>query len=211
MMFKTILSIAMGLILCGCDQLGSPKSPPPDSMANEAQTTQPEESNLSCNSDQQKDSLRKVKNLIFVIGDGMGPQQIGLLYLYAHHPPKSIYKTRRGATTLEEIMNRGEIGISLVEPTDSLVVDSAASATQLASGKMSRPEMIGSTSSGDVAKTILEVAQERGLATGLITNTRMTHATPAAFAAHITHRSLENEIAVELLRGSPVIPFLPSS
>ena len=44
-----------------------------------------------------------------------------------------------------------------------------------------------------------ELAQKLGKVTGLVSDTRLTHATPAAFAAHQPHRSLENEIAVDML------------
>lgn len=48
---------------------------------------------------------------------------------------------------------------------------------------------------------MLELAKKQGKATGLITDTRVTHATPAGFAAHVAHRSSEYEIAEQMIEG----------
>lgn len=139
----------------------------------------------------------KVKNVILVIGDGMGPQQLGLLLSYARQAPNGVLKQR--TTSLDRMMNEGRLGISLTYPNNALVVDSAASATQLATGKFAGSEMIGVDKNGNKQETIIDKAKRLGKATGLISDTRITHATPAAFAAHETHRSLENNIAEDLL------------
>jgi len=52
---------------------------------------------------------------------------------------------------------------------------------------------------GENLTTILEMAEDSGLSTGLITTTRITHATPAAFYAHVDNRDNESEIADQLL------------
>ena len=70
----------------------------------------------------------QVKNLILLIGDGMGPQQMGLLTAYANQAPHSIYTDRE--TALEEAMDRGVIGLIRTSPPGVLVTDSAAAATQ---------------------------------------------------------------------------------
>lgn len=64
--------------------------------------------------------------------------------------------------------------------------------------------MIGLDAQGNVVKTILEKAKEQGKATGLVSDTRITHATPAAFAAHQPHRSLEPLIAEQLISSGSV-------
>ncbi|MBI4356284.1 MAG: alkaline phosphatase [Gammaproteobacteria bacterium] len=139
-----------------------------------------------------------VKNIILLIGDGMGPQQIGFLVQYAHNAPNSIYQGRQ--TSLEKMMREGRTILSLTHPAHALVVDSACSATQLATGVFSGSEMIGLDADGNPVETILERAEKLGKSTGLVSDTRITHATPAAFATHQAHRSSENEIAEELLR-----------
>ncbi len=140
----------------------------------------------------------QLKNLILLIGDGMGPQQIGLLQTYAKLAPNSIYKGR--LTAIESLFNHGQTGLSLTHPEDKIVVDSACSATQLATGHISGSEMIGLDAQGRAVRTILEQAKSQGRKVGLVSDTRITHATPAAFAAHQPHRSLETEIAAQMLQ-----------
>jgi alkaline phosphatase len=142
----------------------------------------------------------RIKNVIIMIGDGMGPQQVGLLVTYAHHAPHSVYRSSRGKTALERIMEEGTLGYSRIEPAGALVTDSGASSTQMASGEWAGAQMIGLDQHGNVVKTILEIAQDMGKSTGLVTDAAITGATPASFAAHQTHRSKKDEIAVDLLQ-----------
>ncbi|MDX1301273.1 alkaline phosphatase [Photobacterium sp.] len=139
----------------------------------------------------------EIKNVILMIGDGMGPQQVGLLETYANNAPHSIYKGK--TTALYKLAEEGVIGSSLTHPEDAIVVDSACSATMLATGIYTASEVIGINPNGDHVETVLEKAKRLGKATGLVSDTRLTHATPAAFAAHQPHRSLENEIASDML------------
>lgn len=140
-----------------------------------------------------------VKNIIIFIGDGMGPQAVGLLNAYAKLAEESVYRPDR-TTTLERVMDSGTLGMVVHESAGTLVTDSAASATQMASGKRALPETIGIDIDGKPVETILDRAKKLGKSTGLVSDTRLTHATPAAFAAHRTHRSQENDIAADLLQ-----------
>ncbi|WP_462163658.1 alkaline phosphatase [Pseudoalteromonas xiamenensis] len=144
----------------------------------------------------------KIKNVILMIGDGMGPQQVGLLQEYTKRAPQSIYHGQDSA--IVKLANLGVVGMSLHGPADRLVVDSACSATQLATGEPAGNEMIGLNRQGMAVHTILEKAKAKGKATGLVSDTRITHATPAAFAAHQIHRSKENDIALEMLTNGQV-------
>ena len=139
----------------------------------------------------------KVKNVIMIIGDGMGPQQVGLLLSYARQAPHSVIANR--ITALDRMMEQGKLGISMTYTTDMLVTDSAASGTQLATGQFAGAEMLGLDKDGNAQENIIEKARRMGKATGLVSDTRITHATPAAFAAHQTHRSQENSIPEDLL------------
>lgn len=139
----------------------------------------------------------KVRNLILFIGDGMGPQQVGFLDLYARRAPGSPYTS--GPPAMLRLANQGRAGLSATDPARELVVDSACSATQLALGLPSLSEVIGLDEHGDPRPTILQRAESAGLMTGLVSDTRLTHATPASFAAHQPHRSMEDEIAVQML------------
>jgi alkaline phosphatase len=145
---------------------------------------------LSCTTaDTVKPETGNVKNVIMIIGDGMGPQQVGLLLSYARQAPHSVIANR--ITALDRMMEQGRLGISLTYTADTLVTDSAASATQLSTGKFAGAEMLGLNKDGDPQENIIEKAKRMGKSTGLVSDTRITHATPAAFAAHQTHRSQE--------------------
>lgn len=149
--------------------------------------------------------VTKVNNVILMIGDGMGAQQVGLLEEYASRAKYSTYQGDK--TAISKVAEAGRVGLSLTAPygqSGHLVVDSACSATQLATGVASGSEMIGLDQNGNKVQSILEKAKARGKATGLVSDTRITHATPAAFAAHQSHRSFENEIAVELIESGSV-------
>lgn len=147
----------------------------------------------------------KVKNIILVIGDGMGPQQVGLLLSYARQAPHSVITNR--ITAFDRMMDQGRLGISLTYTANTLVTDSAASATQLATGKFAGAEMLGLDVHGNVQENIIEKAKRMGKATGLVSDTRITHATPAAFAAHQTHRGQENSIPEDLLATEADVMF----
>lgn len=139
----------------------------------------------------------ELRNIILLIGDGMGPQQLGLLESYVNRAPSDPYQGR--PTALSRLANEGRMLLSDTGPHNALVADSACSATQLAIGLPSGSEMIGLDADGNRAQTILQRAKALGKATGLVTDTRITHATPAAFASHQPHRSYENEIAADLI------------
>ncbi|MGR9051146.1 MAG: alkaline phosphatase [Gammaproteobacteria bacterium] len=146
-----------------------------------------------------------IKNVVLIIGDGMGPQQVGLLLSYARQAPHGVLPSR--TTAFDRLLERGRLGLSLTHADGTLVTDSAASATQLATGFSAGSEMIGLDRNGDARESIVEKAARLGKATGLVSDTRITHATPAAFAAHQSHRSMENEIAEDLLRAGPDVLF----
>jgi alkaline phosphatase len=143
----------------------------------------------------------RIRNVIFMIGDGMGFPALGLLDSYAKYAASSPYKAAGAKTALEELADTGVIGFASHEAANVLVTDSAASATQISSGQAAGSEMIGADAQGNPVETILEKAKKMGKATGLVSDTRLTHATPAAFAAHQSRRSKENEIAVDMLNN----------
>jgi len=121
------------------------------------------------------------RNVILFIGDGFGATQVSLGIQYAR-----LVEQRQ--LNIDSIMQDGNTGYSLTLPFGNIVTDSAAAATQIATGRLARNDMLGMDPEGYPMETILEWAHNRGLATGLVTNMRITHATPAAFAAHQSSR-----------------------
>lgn len=140
---------------------------------------------------------KQPKNIILLIGDGMGPAPMGLLESYARFAPKSIYQGQD--TAIQQLSSSGKTLYSLTSPHAAIVTDSACSATQLAIGEACGSEMIGLNHQGRRVESIAEKAKRLGKSAGLVSDTRITHATPAAFAAHQAHRRMEAEIAVDLI------------
>ncbi len=141
------------------------------------------------------------KSVIFLIGDGMGPQQVSMLYYFAKYASQSVVKS--DAFSFEKIAKEGSLAFSTTEPFDHIVVDSACSATQLALGRSSRPEMVGLDKDGNEQLNVLEKAKALNWKTGIISDTRITHATPASFFAHEGRRQEEDQIAPQILKLEP--------
>ena len=143
------------------------------------------------------------KNVILLIGDGMGPEPVGLAIYY-----NRFMNGMDKRLNLERLMAAGNTGYCLTYQYGTVITDSASAATALASGVKTRDAIIGKDHDGRPMKTITDIAHQLGKSTGLISNTRITHATPAAFYAHIIHRDMENEIASQLIeRGDLNVAF----
>lgn len=143
----------------------------------------------------------KLKNVILMIGDGMGPQHVGLLELYARYAGDARYP--KGLSHLGRMLRDGATGMVITTPGDGLVIESAAGATQIGTGKMTNYGNVGIGMDGKPLESAVHVAKQQGLRTGLVTDTRITHATPAAFAAHTDDRWDETTIAVQMLETAP--------
>ncbi len=89
-------------------------------------------------------------------------------------------------------------GLVNTRASDSKITDSAAAATAYSAGVSTYNGAIGVDPDTNTVPTILEVAQSRGMATGLVATSSITHATPAAFASHVPNRNMEWEIARQL-------------
>jgi len=128
---------------------------------------------------------KKVKNIILMVGDGMGVAQI-----YAGLTAK------HGSLNLERCTT---VGFHKNQASDNYVTDSAAGATAFACGVQTYNGAIGVDASGKAVPTILEMAERNGLATGLVATCSITHATPACFISHQSSRSLDENIALDFL------------
>ncbi len=153
----------------------------------------------ACSSPPPPEPEPSVRNVILIIADGMGYPSAGLLRSYARYAPQSIYHDRDGISAMEQAMLDGFNGLLYTEPWNMPVADSAASGTQLATGHWSLPGIIGGDYRGNPVETVLQTAKRHGKSTGLVSDTRITHATPAVFAAHVPVRYMENTIAEQLI------------
>ncbi|KGE20502.1 alkaline phosphatase [Paenibacillus wynnii] len=140
------------------------------------------------------------KNLIVLIGDGMGAAQVSAARYYQQYT-KGISHLNIDpyyvgqATTYAD---RGEDGGKIVS---GIVTDSASAGTAFATGHKTYNAGI-SVSNEDVSKpfaSIIEAAEVNGKATGLVTTARITHATPAVYASHVRSRDNESAIASQYL------------
>nr|WP_319267075.1 alkaline phosphatase [uncultured Draconibacterium sp.] len=129
---------------------------------------------------------KKPKNLILFIGDGMGVSHVfaGLT-------------ANKGHLFLE---NFKSVGFSKTQSADDFVTDSAAGGTAISSGVKTNNGVIGLDPEGNPVKTILEIAEEEKLATGLVSTSAITHATPASFIAHQPKRNMYEDIAADFLK-----------
>ena len=142
----------------------------------------------------------QAKNIILMIGDGMGPSHVHIAWLYA---------TRQLGKNLvmTEVMDKGQTAYMVNDTADSTVTESAAAAVQMATGLKVFAKSVGIGPDGKVLKTILEMAKEKEKATGLVTTSGITDATPAGFVAHVAHRSEEEKIADQLVKSDVNILF----
>ncbi len=135
------------------------------------------------------DKPSKVKNVILLIGDGMGLAQI-----YAG------YTANRGQLNLLQMLN---IGFSKNSAADSYITDSAAGATAMATGQKTNNRFIGVDATGVKHPAIPDLVQRYGMESALISAGDITDATPAAFYGHQPERSMQDAIAADFL-NSPV-------
>ncbi|MCW9036802.1 alkaline phosphatase [Altibacter sp.] len=126
----------------------------------------------------------KPKNIILLIGDGMGLSQVSAGFFYSDRP-----------SNFEQFP---VVGLLKTSASSDLITDSAASGTAYASGIKTYNGAIGMTQDTLAAKTIVELVSERDMSTGLIATSSITHATPASFYAHVASRRSYEAIATFL-------------
>ncbi|GAA0133378.1 alkaline phosphatase [Paenibacillus sp. YSY-4.3] len=140
------------------------------------------------------------KNLIVLIGDGMGPAQVSAARYFQQYENnvKSLNLDPYYVGQATTYADRGEDGGQIVS---GIVTDSASAGTAFATGHKTYNAGI-SVSNEDVSKpyaSVLEAAELSGKSTGLVTTARITHATPAVYASHVRNRDNENAIASQYL------------
>lgn len=141
----------------------------------------------------------KPKNIILMIGDGMGTQQVAQAIQY-----QKLYLKDGHPLNLEILQKQHHQGLVETHSANGIVTDSAAAATAMACGFKTNGEMIGQDKEGQKCHSIVDIAKSNGLATGLISNTRLSHATPGAFVSQNIWRNNENEIAEQIIAEAKV-------
>ena len=129
---------------------------------------------------------QEVKNIIFLIGDGMGLTSASMMQLENNYKP----------TIFDEADN---VALQKTYSLDNRVTDSAASGTALASGFKTNNTMLGQLPDGTNVESLTELAADKGKATGIVVTTYLQHATPGAFYAHVPSRHEYATISEQLL------------
>jgi alkaline phosphatase len=135
-------------------------------------------------------SHKRSPSVIVLIPDGFGASQATLTREYL-----------RAKYGIDERFNKlafddYHVGSIMTKSANNLVTDSAAAGTAFACGANTNNGIIGYDEDIEICPTVLEGAKAKGYRTGLVTTTRITHATPAAFSSHVYDRNLESDVAV---------------
>ena len=131
-------------------------------------------------------SKKLPKNIILMIGDGMGIVQV-----------YSAMTANGGHLFLE---NFKKCGFSKTYSSDNYITDSAAGGTALSAGIKTYNGAIGVDPEKKPVTNIRELAEKKGLMTGLVSTSAITHATPASFIAHVDSRGSYEDIAADFLK-----------
>ena len=136
---------------------------------------------ISCSNNSNLKTNDKPKNIILLIGDGMSIPQVYATML-----------TQDSPTAFEQFPVSGLVKTN---SKSHKITDSAAGGTAIATGYKTNNGMIGMNSDSIPAESILEILSDKGMKTGLIATSYITHATPAAFVAKNINRNNYEEIA----------------
>lgn len=134
----------------------------------------------------------KKKNIIMMVTDGTGPSSFNMARYYNQY----INNLQINDTL---VIDKYLIGQSRTRSSDSLITDSAAGATAFSCALKSYNGAIGVDADKNPCFTVLEGLKEKGYKTGLVVTTSLTDATPAAFSAHVSFRSMQDLIASQQL------------
>lgn len=129
----------------------------------------------------------ELRGVVLMIGDGMGPVHVEAARQY-----------RRGRLAFDRMPHRGAVATA---SADNAITDSAAAATAMATGVRVNNGVIAVELPGTGAPlpTVLEAAQRCRRSVGLVTTAQISHATPAAFSAHVPERGMYLPIADQQL------------
>lgn len=159
------------------------------------------------------------RNLVLLIGDGMGPAQVKAYRMYADDPSTEFIDPLPIDPLLVGAVATDSIKLDCVDgkTTECTRVpfgttDSASSATAYATGRDTLVGRISMDLSGKDMPTLLETARMQGKTTGMVVTSEIVHATPAAFASHVMHRDQKDDIADQYLdrqwSGRPIVDVL---
>lgn len=149
----------------------------------------------------------KARNIIFLAYDGTGYENAAAAGYFSR-------RILQRPLLFERLHSEGYAGSAMTHSLTSVVTDSAAASSTWATGRKVVNPALSMYPDGTPLTTILELAKQSGRRTGLVTSTRITHATPAAWASKALHRDHEESVAqqyldlkVDILLGGGRKPF----
>src|SRR5947209_10687540 len=132
--------------------------------------------------------IRKPFGIILFVGEGLSPARLAPTRAYA-----------AGAGTRLNLDSMAHAALVMNYSKDFAAPDQAAAATAIATGERVTNRMLAINGDGKPMKSIVELAREHGRATGLVTDTKLTDATSAAFYAHAPEPSDTEKIAADFV------------
>jgi alkaline phosphatase len=153
-------------------------------------------------------SSARARNVIIFVGDGMGVTTVTAARIYAGQ--RAGRDGESNALTMDTFPHTA---FSRTYSDDMQISESASTATAIVSGLKTKGGGLGLTAGarlnqcGDVAanvsRSLFALAEDAGLATGVVSTARITHATPASTYAHVPNRNWENDAIVKTDNGAP--------
>ncbi len=179
-MKNSLILLVLCIALFGCKKSATDKSGETRYKGNEYNAA-----GISLFNSSHQGEIKKAKNVIFLIGDGMGLTQV----------------------SAASIKNKNElfikqfpvVGIHDPQPSEGIITDSAAGATAFSTGQKTFNGAIGVAPDSSSLKTILEECEELGMATGMVATSTIVHATPASFISHRPSRKQYEDIATDFM------------
>lgn len=136
----------------------------------------------------------EVKNIIYMIGDGMGLAQASLMQIEQKYAP----------TAFDRAHN---VALQKTYSANNRVTDSAASGTALATGYKTNNSTLGQTPDGTHVESIMAKGEKVGYASGVVVTCYVNHATPAAFYAHRESRNDNDGIIADFMESDLDVVF----
>ncbi len=204
--YSTLIAIPFAFGAVACTHSTAQNKPQPPEKTIERQATLPIQAddsyykaaalNLAQKSD--GEDYGRAKNIILFIGDGMGISTMTAIRIHAGQS-----EGKDGESYQLNMDSLPHTALSKTYSHNAQVSDSAATATAMLTGVKSPARTLGVTQAAVYddcasiemakARTLFELAETEGLATGLVSTARLTHATPAAAYAHAPNRNWEDD------------------
>jgi alkaline phosphatase len=131
---------------------------------------------------------KKAKNVVMMIGDGMGLVQVSAAWVANH-----------GSLNID---NCSYSGFSRTWCSDKLITDSGAAGTAMATGSKTNYHSISVDTRGEPLNALTDFAHSAGLSTGIVVTCNLTDATPSVFCANNVDRDREEEIASDYMTSN---------